>query len=115
MKKRVLSTISLILVIVMAISGCAFAAIEYVTQNKFPDIAWYETDSFGNRKLVEYYVREITQAANIGFIEGYPDGYFRPLNSISREEFVKMLIMLATNAAVRAHDTTLCFLMLIPS
>ena len=51
-----------------------------------------------NGKIREHFaVREITQATNIKVISGYPDGTFRPNESISREEFIKMLMALATN------------------
>lgn len=41
--------------------------------------------------------REILIAAKIGFIEGYVDGTFKPDNPITRAEFIKMLMGLATN------------------
>ena len=41
--------------------------------------------------------RERLIAARIGFIVGYPDGKFRPDNPITRAEFIKMLMGLATN------------------
>ena len=41
--------------------------------------------------------REILIAARVGFIEGYEDGTFRPDNPITRSEFIKMLMGLATN------------------
>lgn len=41
--------------------------------------------------------REILIAARIGFIEGYEDGTFKPDNSITRAEFIKMLMSLSTN------------------
>lgn len=43
------------------------------------------------------YKREILMAAKIGFIDGYEDGTFKPNNSITRAEFIKMLMGLATN------------------
>lgn len=41
--------------------------------------------------------REILIAARVGFIDGYPDGTFGPDNPITRAEFIKMLMGLATN------------------
>ncbi len=97
MKRRVLSMVLLVAMMVSVVNGSVVAEIIYSSQYVFPDIAWYEMDNFGNMVEHKYYVREITQAYNIGFIDGYEDGTFKPLNSISREEFVKMLMVLATN------------------
>ncbi len=41
--------------------------------------------------------REILMAARIGVIDGYDDGTFKPDNPITRAEFIKMLMCLATN------------------
>ena len=86
MNKRIVSLLILCITLITIVGTCV--AKEY----KFPDIAWESTDRYGKTIMVEYYAREITQAANIGFIDGYPDGTFKPLNDISREEFVKMLL-----------------------
>lgn len=65
----------------------------------YPDIVWEEVDKkTGKTYTVEHFaVREITQATNIKVISGYPDGTFKPFDDISREEFIKMLMVLATN------------------
>lgn len=92
MKKQVV-VLGLIFLMLMTFFQTCFAK-EY----KFPDIYWYEKDRQGRDILVEHFaVREITQATNIKVINGYEDGTFRPNNSISREEFIKMLMVLATN------------------
>lgn len=79
-----------------------FFQICFAKEYKFPDIYWTERDNRGREYIVEHFaVREITQATNINVINGYeePDGTFtfRPNNNISREEFIKMLMVLATN------------------
>ena len=76
MKKRIISILSCLMILSMAFETCI--AKEYI----FPDIAWEGRDNRGKPIMVEYYVREITQASNIGFIDGYPDGTFKPLNNI---------------------------------
>ena len=92
MKKQIIS-FSIILTILITFFQICFAK-EY----KFPDLIWTERDSRGREYIVEHFaVREITQATNIKVISGYPDGTFKPNNSISREEFIKMLMVLATN------------------
>ncbi len=65
----------------------------------FPDLTYqvynkqkreYETFDVENK-------REILMAARIGIINGYEDGTFKPDNPITRAEFIKMLMGLATN------------------
>lgn len=41
--------------------------------------------------------REILIAARIGFLEGFKDGTFKPDDPITRAQFIKMLMILATN------------------
>ena len=94
MKKQSI-IIALSIVLTMFIS---FFQICVAKEYKFPDLKWTERTSSGKEYIVEHYaVREITQATNIEVINGYPDGTFRPNESISREEFIKMLMVLATN------------------
>ena len=92
MKKHII-LLSLITIILITFFQVCFAE-EY----KFPDLCWITVDKYGNQTIHKHYaVREITQATNINVISGYPDGTFRPNDSISREEFIKMLMVLATN------------------
>lgn len=101
MKKRMLALSMIVLITSMFFQTC-FASnykVPTVTREyKFPDIYKWEKQRNGKDILVEHYaVREITQATNIKVISGYPDGTFRPDEDISREEFIKMLMVLATN------------------
>lgn len=72
---------------------------EVKTNVNFPDLV----KKVYNQKTGKYdefpheYQREILIAARVGFIEGYEDGTFQPDNSITRAEFIKMLMGLATN------------------
>lgn len=92
MKKQIL-VLSIIFTMLITFFQICFAK-EY----KFPDLYWTEKDRIGREYIVEHFaVREITQATNIKVISGYPDGTFKPNDSISREEFIKMLMVLATN------------------
>mgnify|MGYP003289957531 CR=1 FL=1 len=71
---------------------------EYTKANKYPDLTWVTYDLTGKPKdHYHYALREIIQATNIGVMEGYPDGYFKPDEPIIRCEFIKMLVSLATN------------------
>ena len=73
---------------------------------EFPDLMVHVKDKDGNYikdKKGEYIYQEhsakseILKAANIGIIEGYPDGTFKPDEKITRGEFIKMAMSLATN------------------
>jgi len=91
--KKLLIILSIIITISISFFQVCFAE-EY----KFSDLQWSVKDRYGQVKTYEHFaVREIMQATNINVISGYPDGTFKPNNSISREEFIKMLMVLATN------------------
>ncbi|MBQ9314548.1 MAG: S-layer homology domain-containing protein [Clostridia bacterium] len=65
----------------------------------FPDLVKmvYNPQTRKEEEVAHEDRREILIAARIGFIEGYEDGSFRPDNPITRAEFIKMLMGLATN------------------
>lgn len=57
-----------------------------------------EKDNNGNYRYEEHWAtKEIMKAANIGLIQGYPDGNFMPDSNITRAEFIKIAMTLATN------------------
>lgn len=71
---------------------------EYTRGNRYPDLTWTTYDLTGKPKQHYHYaLREIIQATNIGVMQGYPDGMFKPDEPIIRCEFIKMLVSLATN------------------
>lgn len=51
------------------------------------------SDKFPDVKNGEWYVPFVVTAANKGIIQGYPDGYFRPQNTVNTAEFLKMLTL----------------------
>ena len=55
---------------------------EIANSGKFPDV-----------KDGEWYVSYIVTAADKGIISGYPDGTFRPQNTVNTAEFLKMLTL----------------------
>ncbi|MBR4110249.1 MAG: S-layer homology domain-containing protein [Clostridia bacterium] len=92
--------VAFILMLIMISSTC-LALVE------FPDLVERVKDKYGNYvkdKQGEYVYQdhwaksEVLKAANIGLIEGYPDGNFRPDEKITRGEFIKIAMVLATNA-----------------
>lgn len=70
--------ISIILVVILLISiNLTYA----VRENIFTDV-----------KSTDWYNDTVTKLENIGSISGYPDGSFRPDNSMTKAEFVKTLV-----------------------
>lgn len=60
-----------------------YGSIDTIANNgKFPDV-----------KEGEWYVPYVITAAQKGIINGHPDGYFRPQNSVKTVEFLKMLTL----------------------
>lgn len=94
MNKIIVALVATLTIIVG--SGAFSYAEEY--EYKYPDLTWIEYNKIGQPEpIVHPSAREIVQATNIGVMNGYPDGYFRPDEPITRSEFIKMLIGLATN------------------
>ena len=93
MKKKIIALLA-----VFTIFTFMFQVI-YAVDYKYPDLTWQVREFSGKLvTIVHSAAREITQATNIGVLEGYPeDGTFRPNNPITRAEFIKSLIVMATN------------------
>lgn len=70
--KRLLSLFTLILTLLLAIPAANAAAV-------FPDLSGH------------WSAPEVTRAVAEGWVDGYPDGSFRPEGTITRAEFVKLL------------------------
>ena len=83
-----------ILMLIMISSAC-FAAVSFPdlkihVKNKNGD---YRYTSNGEPVIEDHWAtREIMKAANIGLIEGYPDGNFMPDINITRGEFIKLVM-----------------------
>lgn len=102
MKKRI-TFVAIVSIMVISALSMVFAAEytetdEYTRGNKYPDLTWTTYDLTGKPKQHYHFaLREIIQATNIGVMQGYPDGMFKPDEPIIRCEFIKMLVSLATN------------------
>lgn len=49
------------------------------------------TTSFNDIKDTEWYYEQVLIAQEAGYLDGYPDGTFKPNNNITREEFCKII------------------------
>lgn len=89
--------VALVATLTLVVGACGVShAEEY--KYKYPDLTWITYNQIGKPvENVHFAAREIVQATNIGIMNGYPDGYFKPDEPITRCEFIKMLICLATN------------------
>lgn len=72
------NSISLMLLVTLLLMGISFSESNGTI---FDDVA---TDS--------WYYEGVTTMAEYGIITGYPDGSFRPMNRVSREEFAVMMV-----------------------
>lgn len=92
MKKFVFSALA------VGIIATSMIGLSYAVTSKYPDLTWTAYRSNGTTyTAVHHAKREIEQATSIGIMEGYPDGTFKPDDNITRSEFIKILIGLATN------------------
>lgn len=99
MKKAII----LILITIILSTNAIALAIEY----PFPDLEIQKFDKYGNPvrdrytgELVfepHYALNEITKLTKIGMVNGYPDGKFYPEETMTKAEYIKMVIVLATN------------------
>jgi hypothetical protein len=48
--------------------------------------------TFSDTENGQWYGKYLNTAYNLGIVEGYPDGSFRPTNTVNRVEFLKMLL-----------------------
>ncbi len=69
-------------IVKMLLLGFDFQVPEYSGDPRFPDVetgAWYE--------------KYVMRAHDLGFISGYPNGYYGPAESVNKVEFLKILTM----------------------
>ncbi len=106
--------ISILMILITLFYSSVFAAVINVNEETFkdeslifPDLQIVATDERGRVKydrttgktLYRYHkaTNEILKASAIGLIEGYDDGTFKPDESITKGEFIKLAVVLATN------------------
>lgn len=109
MKKRILSLIMLIIIFCSSTFAALINVNEYtifVDNLEYSDLLSPALDERGRhmkdnerRLLYKYHqaTNEILKASKIGLLEGYEDGTFKPTESITKGEFIKVAIVLSTN------------------
>ncbi|MGG3005710.1 S-layer homology domain-containing protein [Geobacillus stearothermophilus] len=78
MKKRYLQTVSIFLVMLLFIQLLPMQSVAAKENKKFTDVTTFQN--------------EINQLVELGIIQGYPDGTFRPNNPITRLQAVTMIV-----------------------
>ncbi len=92
MKKRLLT------VLIICVAIISIFSVSLANNYDYNDLTWTTKDNYGRVTTHTHpAVREIKQASRIGIMNGYPDGTFKPNDTITRGEFIKILISLATN------------------
>ena len=80
MKKRLKKTIMVILALVLLLQ----VPISAEAAKTFPDV-----------NSGDWFYADVTKLTNAGIINGFPDGTFKPEDTLTRGEFIKMLTMVA--------------------
>lgn len=60
--------------------------------NTLKDLINYTVNKFKDVKVSDWFVDTVSKLVGKGGIDGYPDGTFRPNNTITRAEFTKILV-----------------------
>lgn len=58
------------------------------TRNRY----WSKTNNYSDVSATDWYNNAISTLSNLGIIDGYPDGTFRPTAGITRAEFAKIAV-----------------------
>ena len=106
--------IALLIILIISLISTTFAVVIDVTKNAFwdeslvfPDLQTVVKDERG-RDVIDYVTKqkyykyhyatnEILKATAIGLISGYQDGTFKPNDTITKAEFIKLAIGLSIN------------------
>ncbi len=104
--RKLVFILASVLIICLSVGTCTIAETNYSEGDlPYDDLIWYTKDRMGRPvKNVHTAIREIIQASKIGILVGYPAEddeqgrkLFKPNEPIKRSEFIKSLIVLATN------------------
>lgn len=66
--------------------------IKFILEGIDADLKYARSLNFSDTDRNEWYAGYLYTATENGVVEGYPDGTFKPLNSVKKVEFLKMLI-----------------------
>jgi hypothetical protein len=96
--KKILSIIITLLIIISSITYAIeypFSDLKIVARDKRGDIL---KDKEGNIIYEPHWaLNEIDKLTKIKLIDGFPDGTFKPEDTITRGQYIKMIVILATN------------------
>ena len=93
MKQQLFAVISAITILVASINAIGPVNAAKVSSPAVKDIAGHWAES------------SITSMINKGYVNGYPDGTFKPNATITRAEFMKMIV----NLRIWDYLPSLCF------
>lgn len=69
-------------------------AAKFLLNARYSDVPYMTNDGrFSDVKVGEWYERFVMYAAELGVIDGYDDGTFKPANTVNTAEFLKMLTL----------------------
>lgn len=81
---------------------------KFILEGLGADLLAAKTLSFKDTDSSQWYASYVYTAMKNGIIEGYPDGTFKPTNSVNKVEFLKMLIE-AMNIDINPNVKTFTF------
>jgi len=64
---------------------------------------WRQTNSFSDVQIEQWFNNATSTMVNIGIIQGFPDGSFRPGSFITRAEFTAIAARLFIHRGYRQH------------
>ena len=87
-------SILLTLIMVLMVTGSAFAVVDYGTENRGVERKEY-VQMFDDVPTTHWAFEYISELVERNVLSGYPDGRFRPNNTVSRAEFAKIMVVAA--------------------
>ena len=95
-------SILLTLIMVLMVTGSAFAVVDYGAENRGAERKEY-VQMFDDVPTTHWAFEHISELVERNVLTGYPDGRFRPNNTVSRAEFAKIMVVAAGINADRAE------------
>jgi hypothetical protein len=93
MKKRLTIAVVLTLLLTFFVSSVAMAAPPQFVIDKQIDKWQQRSNNLKDIQPGNPFYKEIQRMVDLGIINGYPDGYFKPEEQVTRDQFAKMLVL----------------------